>query len=96
MSSKQPIKKPVETYTVKIGCWNCDYIYDILVAKGKIAPQYIMESKLKCKKCDCETLKMFSEYRIDKKIMKDVILHHRIEHPPEDEEKKNKKHDHIQ
>ena len=95
MTSKQPVKNKVETYVAKIGCWNCDSIYEISVAKGTMASQYIMKSKLKCKKCGCQTLKMFTEYRIDKKIMKDVILHHRIEHPPEDEEKKNKYPDHI-
>jgi len=94
MTSKEPINSK-ETYSAKVGCWNCDDIYEVSVIKGKMASQYIMENKLKCKRCGCDTLKMFSEYRIDKKIMKDVILHHKIEHPPEDEEKKNRKPDHI-
>jgi len=94
MTSKEPIKTAKDTYPAKIGCWNCDHIYDISIAKGVMAPQYLSESKIKCKNCGCDTLKMFSEYRIDKKIMKDVILHHRIEHPPEDEKKK-KAPDHI-
>ncbi len=87
--------KKLGTYPTKVGCWNCDHIYEISIAKGTMAPKYLMDHKLKCKNCGCDTLKMFSEYRIDKKIMKDVILHHRIEHPPEDEEKKKKAPDHI-
>jgi len=96
MTSKQPVKKKAETYPAKIGCWNCDNIYEISVIKGKMTNQHLLDTKLKCKKCGCMTLKMFAEYRIDRKIMKDVMLHHRIEHPPEEEERKNKKHDHIQ
>jgi len=92
MTSKEPIK---ETYSAKIGCWNCDNIYEIIIAKGKMAPQYLIDSKLKCKHCGCDSLRTFAEYRIDKKIMKDVILHHRIEHPPEDDDKKKKAPDHI-
>ncbi len=88
--------KNKETYTARIGCWNCDTIYEIFVAVGTMTSQYLVDSKLKCKKCGCQTLKMFTEYRIDKKIMKDVMLHHRIEHPPEEEERKNKTHDHYQ
>ncbi len=95
MVSKQPVKNKVETYVAKIGCWNCDSIYEISVAKGTMSSQYIAEDKLKCKKCGCKTLKSFAEYRIDKKIMKDVILHHRIENPPEEEERRNKLHDHY-
>lgn len=91
MASKKPMKSE-ETYSAKVGCWNCDDIYEVSVIKGKIASQYIMENKLKCKRCGCDTLKMFSEYRIDKKIMKDVILHHKIEHPPDNEEKKDHEH----
>jgi len=96
MTSKQPVSdKSVETYPAKVGCWNCDHIYEISIAKGTMTPQHLMDSKLKCKNCGCDTLKMFSEYRIDKKIMKDVILHHKIEHPPEDEEKNGKTHAHY-
>ena len=87
--------KKLGTYTAKLGCWNCDNIYEIAVTKGKMTQQYLIESKMKCKNCGCDTLKMFSEYRIAKKIMKDVILHHRIEHPPDDEDKKKKDHAHY-
>ena len=96
MASKKPIKKePKETYSAKVGCWNCDNIYEISISKGTMTPQYLMDTKLKCTKCGCDTLKMFSEYRIDKKIMKDVILHHKIEHPPEDEGKNGRDHAHY-
>jgi len=97
-------KKPTEpktkkkiSYQAKVGCWNCDSAYEIAVKIGQITPQFLVDKEMKCRTCGCETLKMFAEYRIEKKIMKEVILHHRIEHLHDNEEPQepNKNHNHF-
>ena len=77
-------------YNAKVGCWNCDTIYKIAIKMGEMTPQYLHDNKVFCKTCGCDTLKMFSEYLIEKKIMKDIILHHRIEHMEDDDNEKPK------
>ena len=84
---KEDKEKPDKTYSAKVGCWNCDTIYKIAIKMGEMTPQYLHDNKVYCKTCGCDTLKMFSEYLIEKKIMKDIILHHRIEHMSDDDEK---------
>jgi hypothetical protein len=89
-------KKPSKvSYQAKVGCWNCDSVYDIAVKLGNMTPFFIADKELKCKNCGCETLRMHKEYVAEKEIMKDIILHSRIEHEHE-EEPPNKNHDHIQ
>lgn len=86
-------KKKIKTYEAKVGCWNCDDVYVIPIKIGQITPQYINDSKIECKKCGCDTLKMYKEYQIEKRIMREIILHHRIEHMNDDEENKKPVHD---
>lgn len=99
MPTKKPVKKTIkkpEYYQAKVGCWNCDIIYEIDITKGLNTPEYLMNVEVPCIKCGCDTLKMLSEYKIEKKIMKDVILHHRIEHMEQAQHTAPVKHDHIQ
>lgn len=67
-----------KTYSTSVGCWNCDGVYDIKVRRGIIASQYLMDSKIKCLYCGCDTLKVYSEYNIERETMKDVILHAKL------------------
>ena len=71
-------KKPV-SYRAKVGCWNCDLVYDIAIKKGINTPEHLIKKEPLCRNCGCNSLKMFNEYKTEKKIMKDLILHHRIE-----------------
>lgn len=87
-------KVPLVFYEARVGCWNCDEKYTISVLKGHITPQYIVDADIHCRGCGCDTLKMLSEYNIEKKIMKDVILHHRIEQLHEEQPHEPRK-DHI-
>lgn len=84
------------TYQAKIGCWNCDSVYAIAITKGTNIPEHMINNEPKCTTCGCDTLKMFNEYIAEKKIMKDVILHHRIEQLGGEEEKPpNNDYNHI-
>ncbi len=78
---------PLKYYEARVGCWNCDEKYTILIVMGHNTPQYLADKKLLCRMCGCDTLKMFAEYKIEKNIMKEVILHHRIEHMHDDQHK---------
>jgi hypothetical protein len=88
-------KKKVDQYKAKVGCWNCDSIYDIGVDKGSITGIYIIQKKMKCSLCGCNSIKMFKEYVVEKKIMKDLILHKRIEQAEEGEKQEPKHLDHY-
>mgnify|MGYP001590752715 CR=1 FL=1 len=88
-------KSKINVYEAPIGCWNCDIIYNIPIPKGLNTPEYLMNVEMPCKKCGCDTLKMLSEYKIEKKIMKDVILHHRIEHMEQSQHQEHANHDHY-
>lgn len=85
-----------KSYDARIGCWNCDIIYMIQIKRGTNTPEFLMKTEPKCKKCGCDTLKMLSEYKAEKKIMKDLLLHARVEHMGEDNEEAPVHHDHIQ
>lgn len=91
---KSKKKKPV-SYQAKVGCWNCDTVYEIAVKMGINTPEYLVAKEPLCKHCGCNSLKMFNEYKTEKKIMKDLILHHRIETMGM-EANPDKRHDHIQ
>ncbi len=83
-------------YKANVGCWNCDSKYQIDIPWGEITPQFLLENDIFCEGCGCDTIKMLSEYNIEKKIMKDIILHHRIEHLEDDDKNEQKNHSHIQ
>jgi len=88
-------KKSVQknSYLAKMGCWNCDTIHTIKITKGITVPDFIIDTHPQCKKCGCNSLKPFIEYTTEKQIMKDLVLHHRIEQMHEIEEH-DTKHDH--
>ena len=67
------------SYQAKIGCWNCDRTYEILVKRGIFTSQHLIEKKVQCKFCGCDSLRPFEDYRINKKIMKDLVLQTRLE-----------------
>lgn len=92
-AKKKP--KQEEYYIAKVGCWNCNSEYEINILKGFITTQYIVTKNIYCKGCGCDTLKSYNEYKNEKKIMKDVMLHHRIEHSHEEESPIKKDHHHI-
>ena len=69
----------VSLYLAPIGCWNCNIKYSIHIPKGINTPEFLMNVGANCKKCGCNTLKMLTEYNTEKKILKDLILHHRLE-----------------
>ena len=75
------------SYTANVGCWNCDEIYSIVIKKGTNCPEYLIKAKKPCRKCGCDSLKPRIEYSTEKAIMKDVILHHRMQQMEEKEPK---------
>ena len=83
-----------ETYDAKIACWNCEKIFDIKVSRGTIVFEHITRNKLVCENCGCNTLKVYAEYKIDKRIMKDLVLHTKIQQQ-ENQPPPDKKHDHF-
>lgn len=85
-----------DTYTSKIACLNCNLIEDIQIEKGKIIPEFIAVQQLNCTNCGCETLTSFDAWKAEKKIMKDIILHHNIEHMEENEPKPTNNNDQYQ
>ena len=78
-----------KSYLAKLGCLNCDYICDTTVNKGISIAQFLMDEKPLCKQCGCELLTKLAEYKAEKKIMKDMILHHRIQSMENDIGKSN-------
>lgn len=81
-------------YIATCGCWNCDHVYEIHVKLGYVTTQFIHDKKMLCKECKCPTLKMYKEYKIDNKIMRDLILHERLEHM-ENQQPEPKKNEYI-
>lgn len=86
----------VKTYTAKVGCWNCDNIYEIDVTHGIVTPLFIQKEKPKCERCGCASLRMLAEYKAEKRIMKDILLHDHVEHVGEIPSLKKNEHSHIQ
>jgi len=72
-------KLDTESYSAPVGCWNCDETYSIMIKKGTNCPEYLIKAKKPCRKCGCDSLKHYVEYTTEKEIMKDVILHHRVQ-----------------
>lgn len=72
-------------YSAHVGCWNCDDVYFIKIMKGYNCPEYLIKSKDPCRSCGCDSLKPYIEYINEKEIMKDVILHHRMQQMEEKE-----------
>jgi hypothetical protein len=79
---KKIIKKKIKNksqYSAKIGCWNCDEIYIIKIFKGVNIPEHLHKTDPQCRKCECKTLRIYAEYKIEKTILRDLILHSRLE-----------------
>ena len=72
-------KKVSKSYLAKIGCWNCSEEYNISVKKGIVTPIHLVNKKLKCRKCGCDSLRAFDEYKINKEIAKDLVLQAKLE-----------------
>ncbi len=66
-------------YSVIVGCWNCDDVYNINIKKGINCPEYLINSKKPCRRCGCDTLKPHVEFINEKEIMKELVLHHRMQ-----------------
>lgn len=89
-------EKKRRSYDAKIACWNCDIKYDIPIRRGTNTPEFLARFEPRCKGCGCTSLKMLDEYHAEKKIMKDVILHARLDHMSNIEEEKHAcNHDHY-
>ena len=84
-------KKKISRYSAKVGCWNCKLEYELRVKKGVNVAEHLMKGKEPCRRCGCDSLKIFDEYTTEKQILKDLILHHRLEmmHDHDKEEKGN-------
>jgi len=82
-------------YLARVGCWNCDAIYELSIKKGKNLPEYLIEEEPPCKRCGCDSLKPFMEWTTEKDIMKDLVLHHRIEQLSKDDENDGMKYAHY-
>ncbi len=94
IKKKKPVKKKtvrVRTYNAKIGCWNCNDVYMIKVIKGMNTPEFLQQVDPPCRKCECKTLRVFDEYKMEKEILRDLILHSRLENTGYDNNSK----DHI-
>lgn len=91
MVEKKKKKTKISRYSAKVGCWNCNLEYEIRVKKGVNVAEHLMKGKEPCKRCGCDSLKIFDEYTTEKQILKDLILHHRLEmmHDHDKEEKGN-------
>jgi Zn finger protein HypA/HybF involved in hydrogenase expression len=82
VTKKKTVKKRktnVKTYNAKIGCWNCDDTYTIKVIKGMNTPEFLQQVDPPCRRCECRTLRIFAEYKMEKEILRDLILHARLE-----------------
>jgi len=82
-------------YRAKVGCWNCDDVYELIIKRGMLVPQFLTETKPQCRKCGCAVLKMFSEYTTRKKIMKDVLTHLEITQISNMSDQPKKQHQHF-
>ena len=95
---KKPVKRKVKrkvnrkgnavsTYSAKIGCWNCDDIYKIKIIKGINVPEYLQAKDPKCRSCECNTLRIYAEYKMEKEILRELILHSRLDQSHEVEDR---------
>ena len=76
---KRKTKRKTSRYNAKIGCWNCDEVYMIKIVKGVNVPEYLQSIDPPCRKCECRTLRIFAEYKMEKEILRELILHARLE-----------------
>ena len=85
---KKKSKRNTVKYSAKIGCWNCDEVYTIKIVKGVNVPEYLQTMDPECRRCECKTLRIYAEYKMEKEILRELILHtrleqsHEVEHPP--------------
>ena len=82
---KRKIKRNTTKYNAKIGCWNCDEVYTIKIVKGVNVPEYLQSMNPECRSCECKTLRIYAEYKMEKEILRELILHTRLEQSHEDE-----------
>lgn len=95
MEKRKTKKKRINEYPAKFGCWNCDAIRTFKIKKGMTVPDFLMNLQPICAKCGCNSLKPHIEWITEKKIMKELVLHHRIEQLHESDEGEKKDHDHY-
>ena len=81
VTKKKKVVKRKKTlkYSAKVGCWNCDEVYMIKIVKGVNVPEYLQNIDPPCRKCECRTLRIFAEYKMEKEILRELILHTRLE-----------------
>jgi len=82
---KRKFKRNTTKYNAKIGCWNCDEVYTIKIVKGVNVPEYLQSMNPECRSCECKTLRIYAEYKMEKEILRELILHTRLEQSHEDE-----------
>jgi hypothetical protein len=87
-SVKRKVKsKPTSKYSAKIGCWNCDDVYKIKIIKGVNVPEYLQQIDPKCRRCECNSLRIYAEYKMEKEILRELILHSRLDQSHEVEDR---------
>ena len=87
-SVKRKVKgNTVSKYSAKIGCWNCDDVYKIKIIKGINTPEYLQTTDPKCRRCECKTLRIYAEYKMEKEILRELILHSRLDQSHEVEDR---------
>lgn len=84
---KKYLSEKLGNYSAPVGCWNCDEIYDIRIKKGVNVPEHLIKTNPPCKECGCDSLKPHMEYVNEKEIMKDLVLHHRMQQMEEKDHK---------
>jgi len=81
--TKQKTAKYSAKYSAKIGCWNCDEIYTIKISKGINVPEYLQSIDPPCRRCECQSLRIYAEYKVEKEVLKELVLHARLDHSHE-------------
>ena len=80
---KTKSKRKTTMYTAKVGCWNCDEIYTIKIVKGVNIPEYLQTIDPACRRCECKALRIYAEYKVEKEVLKELVLHARLDHSHE-------------
>ena len=82
---KRKTKRKTSKYNAKVGCWNCDEIYTIKIVKGVNVPEYLQSIDPPCRRCECQSLRIYAEYKVEKEVLKELVLHARLDHSHETE-----------
>jgi hypothetical protein len=87
-SVKREIKgNSIGKYSAKIGCWNCNDVYKIKIIKGINVPEYLQVKHPKCRRCECDSLRIYAEYKMEQEILREIILHTRLNQSHEVEDR---------